>query len=96
MERQALDPIEALYRIVARLESAEECQAFFSDLCTEREIREMAQRLEAAFLLSEGCGYTEIGESVGISTATISRVSKCLKHGRGYRRAIEKERKETV
>lgn len=82
-----------LFDIILRLETKEECIAFFEDLCTVRELEDMAQRLDAAFLLEGGMNYQEISESVGISTATISRVSKCLKYGSGYRAAIEKEKK---
>ncbi len=80
-----------LFEDILRLETREECEAFFEDLCTVRELEDMAQRLDAARLLDHGMNYQEISERVGISTATISRVSKCLKYGSGYKAALTKE-----
>ena len=74
-----------LYRAILSLHDAEECAAFFSDLCTPAEIREMAKRLEAARMLGENRVYTDVAEATGLSSATISRVSRCLKYGsNGY------------
>ena len=73
------------------LKDIDECYAYFSDLCTIKELQDMAQRLDAAILLHEGVNYQQIVQTVGISTATIGRVSKCLNYGTGgYRAAIEK------
>ena len=55
----------------------------------------MAQRMDAAFLLDEGANYQTIVQETGLSTATISRVSKCLKYGTGYRQAIDKVKENT-
>ena len=83
--------IDRLYDVISNLNSREECFAFFSDLCTIKELQDMAQRLDAAILLSEGQSYQKITQQVSISTATIGRVSKCLNYGSGgYRAAIEK------
>lgn len=83
--------IEQLCRVLAELKSAEECKAFLEDLCTIRELQDMAQRLETAILLDEGCSYLKIAEQVGISTATISRVNRALVYGAdGYRLAIDR------
>jgi len=80
-----------LFEAVLGLETVEDCYAFFEDLCTIKEIRDMSQRLEAACMLYEGENYLNIASSVGISTATISRVSKCVNYGTGgYRAAIER------
>ncbi len=86
--------LDRLFSIILRLETVEECYRFFEDICTARELEDMAQRLDAAFLLDAGCNYQEISKQVGISTATISRVSRCLKYGDGYRMALDKS-KET-
>ena len=56
----------------------------------------MAQRLDAAVLLDEGENYQSISQKIGISTATISRVSKCLKYGEGYRYALDKLAQKNV
>lgn len=74
-----------LMEAVLKLKDTEECYAFFEDLCTIAEIQEMSKRLLAAKMLSEGIVYTEIAEKTGLSTATISRVNRCLKYGNdGY------------
>ena len=81
--------IDRLFQTVLNLKTVEECYTYFEDLCTVKEVQDMAQRLDAAILLSQGCSYQRIAEQVEISTATIGRVSKCLNYGKGgYRSAI--------
>ena len=81
--------IDTLFEVILSLETIEECYDFFEDVCTIKELQDMAQRLEAARLLSEGRNYQEISEKTNVSTATISRVSKCLNYGSGgYSKAI--------
>ena len=92
MEQLQNESIKRLYRIIAAAESPEECRELLEDLCTVGELEDMAQRLDAAFLLENGKNYQDISDSLGLSTATISRVSKALKYGSGYKRAIERER----
>ncbi len=77
------ESIDRLYRAILSLRSEEECAAFFEDICTIMEIRDMAQRLETAILLKEGMNYQTISKKLGISTTTISRVSRCLNYGSG-------------
>lgn len=85
------EAVDRLFQTFLNLESLDECYAYFEDICTVKEILDMAQRLETAILLSEGNSYQKIMEKVEISTATIGRVSKCLNYGTGgYRMAIEK------
>ena len=87
--------IHRLFAAILALENEEDCQKFFEDICTIKEVQDMAQRLDAAILLDEGVGYQAISEQVGISTATISRVSKCLNYGAGgYRAAIDRLKEE--
>ena len=86
--------IDRLFETIISLETVEDCYSFFEDVCTIKELTDMAQRLDAAFLLDEGANYQTISQEIGLSTATISRVSKCLKYGTGYRQAIDKT-KET-
>ena len=77
--------IDYLYRAILELETPEECRHFFEDLCTVSEITEMSRRLLAARLLNEKRVYAAISEETGLSTATISRVNRCLKYGdEGY------------
>ena len=76
---------DALFRAILSLTDMRECYAFFEDLCTVSEITEMAKRLTAARMLNNNYIYTEIAEKTGLSTATISRVNRCLKYGsEGY------------
>lgn len=83
--------VDRLFRTMVNLQSVEECYDYFEDLCTIKEIQDMAQRLDAAILLSQGMSYQRISEQADISTATIGRISKCLKYGTGgYAAAIEK------
>lgn len=87
--------IDRLFTTILNLKTKEECYSYFEDLCTIKELQDMAQRLDAAIMLSEGCSYQQITKSVGISTATIGRVSRCLNYGTGgYRDAIEKLKEE--
>lgn len=89
------ESIDRLFETVLNLKTKEECYAYFEDLCTIKEIQDMAQRLDTAILLSEGISYQKITQEVGISTATIGRVSKCLNYGTGgYRMAIDRLREE--
>lgn len=87
-----------LFRILASLNSAEEIKTLFDDLCTFKEIEQMTQRLVAAEMLLEGMTYTQVTSKTDISTATLSRVSRCIQHGSGgysniLRRCME-ERKD--
>lgn len=80
---------DRLFQGILTLKTVEECYALFEDLCTMKEIEDMAQRLDTAILLEKGDSYMSIAEEVGVSTATISRVSRCLNYGTGgYRRVI--------
>jgi TrpR-related protein YerC/YecD len=88
--------IDQLFAAILQLQNMEECHKFFEDICTIKEVQDMAQRLDAAILLDEGAGYQQISEQVGISTATISRVSRCLNYGAGgYRMVIDRMKEET-
>ena len=90
---------DALFDAILSLETREECYNFFEDLCTVKEISDMAQRLEAAKLLLGGSTYDQIVKAVEISTATISRINRCIQYGTGgYEMILErlKEQKEQV
>lgn len=83
--------ITRLFEVILALDSVEECYDFFEDVCTIKELQDMAQRFDAAVSLDEGMNYQDICAKIGISTATISRVSKCLNYGSGgYRKAIDR------
>ena len=80
---------EQLFRAIASLQSEEEARALLEDLCTIKEIQDMAQRLDTAILLSRGISYQKISEQIKVSTATISRVNRALTYGsNGYQAVI--------
>ena len=82
---------ENLFKAILTLETVEECYSFFEDVCTIPEIKAMAQRYNVAEMLSGGSVYIEIVKETGASTATISRVSRCLNYGNdGYLLALER------
>ena len=70
-----------LFKAILTLETVEECYNFFEDACTIKEIIEIAQRFEVAGLLKQGVSYAQISKETGASTATISRVNRCLTYG---------------
>lgn len=85
------ESLDRLFQTILNLKTTQECYAYFEDLCTIKELQDMAQRLDTAILLAEGCSYQKITETIEVSTATIGRVSKCLNYGSGgYRTAIER------
>ena len=84
------DSIDRLFGVIMKLENLEECYSFFEDLCTVKEVKDMAQRFDAAIMLNKGEHYQEVSDKIGISSATISRVSKCLNYSEGYKMAISK------
>ena len=85
------EAMDRLFQSFLNLESIDECYAYFEDLCTIKELNDMAQRLEVAILLSQGLSYQKITEQVDVSTATIGRVSKCLNYGPGGYKTILKK-----
>ena len=82
---------QRLFSAISNIRTPEECRAFLEDLCTIREIQNMAQRLDTAILLDKGLSYQKISEQVDVSIATISRVNRALAYGaNGYRTAIDR------
>lgn len=94
-KEQMKESLSNLYRAVSLIESPEEAEAFLTDLCTIKELQDMAQRLVAAEMLEKGENYLSIASAIGISTATISRVSKALNYGSGGYELILGRLKET-
>ena len=83
--------IDELFKAILLLEDEEDCYRFFEDICTINEIHAIAQRLQVAKLLSENKTYSEIESTTKASTATISRINKCLVYGaEGYQRILER------
>ena len=78
------EKIQHLYQAILKLDSEEACAAFFEDLCTNKEVEQMSERAYAARLLMEGKTYNQIIAQADISSATLSRVSRCVQYGKGY------------
>jgi TrpR-related protein YerC/YecD len=77
---------DKLFEAILLLKDVNECYNFFEDICTIAEIKALSQRLEVAKMLKAGKTYTDISEKTGASTATISRVNRCLNYGAdGYK-----------
>ena len=94
LDKQSSD---ALYRAIVSIQDEEECRKFLEDLCTVSELKAMAQRIDVAILLDKGLIYSEILDKTGASSATISRVNRCLHYGAGgYHAVVPRLREETV
>lgn len=83
MDKIRTSAVEALLTVLTKMKTQDEVYAFLTDVCTVKEIQDMAQRLETARLLKAGKSYQAITEQVGASAATISRVNRCLNYGSG-------------
>lgn len=84
-----------LVQALLSLESVEECEQLLNDLCTIREMQDLAQRIEVARLLKTQMTYNDIAQLTGASTATISRVNRCLLYGAGgYEKILNKLEKK--
>lgn len=84
-----------LYELIASASNAQEVKWLLTDLCTKKEIDNIAQRLEAAKLLLNGYTYQEVTEESSISSATLSRVSRSLQEGKGYRHFLLSDEKNS-
>lgn len=91
MSLERTTQLDLLFRAVLSLSTPEECYRFFEDLCTIREIQSLAQRMEVARMLDQGNSYQKTISSTGASSATISRVKRCLDYGAdGYRIVLDR------
>lgn len=81
--------MDFLFRLITELDTVEDCRALFSDLCTAKEVENMAERCYAAKLLMEGNTYNQVMAQADISSATLSRVSRCVQYGNGYSRLLK-------
>ena len=91
MSKMQSQSIDSLINTILMMDNAQQLRTFFEDVCTINELHDMAQRFEVAVLLDEGLNYQQIAAKTNVSTATISRVSRCLNYGNGgYKCAIEK------
>ena len=85
------EKITELYQIIADLTTVEECQMLFEDLCTKKEVEKMAERIYAAKLLMAGKTYNQVIAETDISSATLSRVSRCVQYGEGYAKFLKEK-----
>lgn len=83
--------VEALYALIAQISDPDEIAALFDDLCTKKEVSNMAERVFAARLLMEGNTYNQVMAQANISSATLSRVSRCVQFGKGYSKLLKKD-----
>lgn len=91
MDKLHTKDVDSLFEAILSLENIEECYKFFEDACTIKEILDIAQRFKAAKMLKAGKNYVEVCNATGMSSATISRVSRCLEYGGGgYELAIKR------
>ncbi len=94
MEKFSIENYDNFFKAILKLDTLEDARMFFEDVCTIKELDAISQRLTVASMLKEGKNYQEITRATGASTATISRVNKCLQYGRGgYRIILEEEDK---
>lgn len=84
------DKRKMLAQAILSIESEEECFELLEDICTIKEVDDMANRFQIALLLYEGKTFIDVENQTGASSVTISRVNRCLKHGKGYRQIIER------
>ena len=80
--------IDNLFKLIAALDNIDDCRALFDDLCTVKELENMAERLHAAKLLMDGNTYSQVMSQADISSATLSRVSRCVQYGKGYSKLL--------
>lgn len=78
-----------LFEIILKLKTVEDCEIFFDDLCTYKELESMSGRIQVAKLLAKNETYEQIVKKTDVSSATLSRVNKCLKYGKGYKKFIK-------
>lgn len=84
-----MDHKEQLFALLARIDNVKDMENLFADLCTKKEVENMAERLHAAELLIDGNTYTQVMSQVNISSATLSRVSQCVQYGSGYSKLLK-------
>ena len=95
MKPKLTSDAKALFEAILSLDGLDECAKFFEDVCTIKEIQDLSQRYAVARMLDEGEKYQKIEAATGASTATISRVNKCLAYGSGGYRAVLKKNKQS-
>jgi TrpR-related protein YerC/YecD len=83
------EKLQDLCKVLCSITNEKECMDFLQDLCTQKEMENMAERVYAAKLLIEGNTYAQVMENASISSATLSRVSRSLQYGKGYKKVLK-------
>ena len=83
-KRTTEEHLQELYKLFVSINNEEDCKNLLEDLCTYKEVEQMAERICAAKLLMQGKTYTEVIAQTDISSATLSRISRCVQYGKGY------------
>ena len=91
MARGMSPEMQELFEGILSLQTVQECERFFTDICTIKELQALTQRLQVAKQLYEGRNYNEVCRDTGVSSATICRVNKCLNYGDGgYKTVLDR------
>lgn len=83
--------MQELYELIADIDNPKDIEVLLEDLCTRKEVENMAERIYAARLLMDGNTYNQVMSQASISSATLSRVSRCVQYGSGYSRLLQKK-----
>lgn len=86
MDKQ--ERMDALFKLIVSIDNVEDLKLLFDDMCTRKELENMAERCYAAKLLLEGQTYNQVMSQSDISSATLSRVSRCVQYGNGYAKLL--------
>ena len=89
MSSEMKQDIKELFKLLASITDENDLDVLFEDLCTKKEVEKMAERLYAAKLLMEGNTYNQVMAQADISSATLSRVSRCVQYGKGYSKLLK-------
>lgn len=91
MDTLRSEAMDRLFEVILSLKDVDECYAFFEDLCTVKELKDLSQRLDVARFLNQNLRYQEVAARTTVSSATISRVKKCLDYGTGgYKMVLQR------
>lgn len=85
--------LDELYEAIVRIDNVEDCRYFLDDLLSRKELNSLSSRVHAAKLLLDGKTYQDVTSETKISSATLARVNRCLKEGKGYNRILKDEKK---
>lgn len=94
MDKFSIEMYDNLFEAVLKLETIEQARLFFEDVCTIKELDAISQRIEVASMLKDGKNYQDVSRATGASTATISRVNKCLIYGKGGYELVFNDKKD--